>query len=48
MENFGNARVVRNLFEKTVVNVANRLAGLGEVSLEELVTIKKDDIPLRG
>ena len=47
-ENFGNARVVRNLFEKTVVNVANRLAGLGEVSLEELVTIKKDDIPLRG
>ncbi len=41
---FGNARFVRNLFEKTLEKQANRLAGLASVTKEILITIIRDDI----
>jgi len=42
--NFGNARYVRNLFEKTIQAQANRIAKSGKVSEEELVEITLSDI----
>ena len=43
--NFGNARYVRNLFERTIQAHANRLAQLkGEASVEDLTFIKREDI----
>lgn len=42
--NFGNARWVRNLFEKTLEIQANRLAPEGNISNESLTTITEDDI----
>lgn len=42
--NFGNARWVRNLFEKTLEIQANRLAPDGNISNESLTTITEDDI----
>ena len=44
--NFGNARDVRNLFEKIVANQADRVAGLEAPSDEDIVTITLED--LRG
>lgn len=41
---FGNARGVRNLFEKAVSRQANRLAALPNVSKEELVLLTKEDL----
>jgi type VII secretion ATPase EccA len=41
--NFGNARYVRNLFEKTIQAQANRLAKAGKVSDEQLVEITLAD-----
>ena len=42
--NFGNARYVRNLFEKTITNQANRLGGQKGLSLEQLSQITLEDI----
>ena len=42
--NFGNARYVRNLFEKTIQAQANRIAKAGKVSDEELVEITIADV----
>lgn len=41
---FGNARGVRNLFERILVCQANRLAALEQVSQEELMTIAAQDV----
>ena len=41
---FGNARGVRNLFERILVCQANRLAALEQVSREELMTIAAQDV----
>ncbi len=43
-KDFGNARYIRNLFEKTVEAQANRLASEPVVTKEILVEIKKEDI----
>ena len=43
-KDFGNARYVRNLFEKTVEAQANRLASLSEVNRDILTEIQIDDI----
>lgn len=42
--NFGNARYVRNVFEKTIQAQANRIARAGKLSDEELVEITLADI----
>lgn len=42
--NFGNARWVRNIFEKTLEIQANRLAAEGNISNEALITITENDI----
>lgn len=43
-KDFGNARYVRNLFEKTVEAQANRLASKTNLSKEELTQITKEDV----
>jgi len=43
-ENFGNARMVRNVFEKAIGVQADRLADLEEVSDEQLQIITKEDL----
>lgn len=43
-KDFGNARYVRNLFEKIVEAQANRLASKTKLTKEELTQITKDDI----
>ncbi|MEB3353067.1 MAG: AAA family ATPase, partial [Cyanobacteriota bacterium] len=43
---FGNAREVRNLFEKTLARQAARLAGLPSRTRQDLATITEDDLPL--
>ena len=45
-ENFGNARYVRNIFEKTFENQAIRLASLTNLSKEILSEINEMDIPI--
>ncbi|HEY9751010.1 MAG TPA: AAA family ATPase [Allocoleopsis sp.] len=47
-KNFGNARLVRNLFEKTVERQANRLIKLDQVSKELMMTILPEDLPETG
>jgi len=42
---FGNARLVRNLFEKTIERQANRLAVLSALPDEVLTTLLLEDIP---
>jgi SpoVK/Ycf46/Vps4 family AAA+-type ATPase len=42
---FGNARLARNLFEKTIEQQANRLAVLPSLTKEVLTTILPEDIP---
>lgn len=44
-ESFGNARVVRNLFEKCVQNQANRIIKLSRISKKTLKTFTEEDIP---
>lgn len=44
-ENFGNARVVRNLFEKCAQNQANRLINLSFINQEILKTFIEIDVP---
>ena len=43
-KNFGNARYVRNLFEKVVQNQANRLARMESINNDELSIITREDI----
>jgi hypothetical protein len=43
-EHFGNARVVRNLFEHVQQEQANRLSSVAEPTREELLTIESVDI----
>jgi hypothetical protein len=42
---FGNGRLVRNIFEKTLENQANRLAPLPDISPELIATIEEVDLP---
>ncbi|MBD2021114.1 AAA family ATPase [Leptolyngbya sp. FACHB-36] len=44
-ETFGNGRLVRNLFEKTIEQQANRLAVISTLTDEVLTTILPEDIP---
>ena len=44
-ESFGNARYVRNLFEKCVQNQANRVVSLKRISKIKLKTLEQQDIP---
>ena len=41
---FGNARGIRNLFEKIVINQANRLVRLFAPSREDLMKIQREDV----
>lgn len=43
-ENFANGREMRNMFEKAAQNQADRLAAGGDITVEELMTITKDDL----
>ncbi len=43
-ENFGNARDVRNIFERAVANHSNRIAELDSLTKDDLMTFKKEDI----
>jgi SpoVK/Ycf46/Vps4 family AAA+-type ATPase len=44
LENFANARDVRNLFEEIVTNQARRIAALEHPTHEEMMTITLDDL----
>ncbi|TDQ28492.1 AAA family ATPase [Tenacibaculum caenipelagi] len=44
-EHFGNARVVRNLFEKIIEYQANRVVGIAPITVDVLKTIIEEDIP---
>lgn len=44
-EGFGNARVIRNIFEKCVQNQANRIVKLSKINNEILKTLVEEDIP---
>ncbi|HYE32240.1 MAG TPA: AAA family ATPase [Methylomirabilota bacterium] len=44
-ENFANARAVRNLFEQTVQNHANRIAMAGSCDARDLITLSAVDLP---
>jgi hypothetical protein len=41
---FGNARGVRNTFEKLLTEQANRIAGMESVSRDDLMKITKADV----
>ena len=43
--NFGNARMVRNFFERTLARQADRVANQGAPTLEELASIVVHDLP---
>ncbi len=42
---FGNARLVRNIFEKTIERQANRLAVINDLTDDVLTTLLPEDIP---
>lgn len=44
-KNFGNARFVRNVFEKTIENQSLRLTSLSNISIDALSLIILEDIP---
>ncbi|MGD1912249.1 MAG: AAA family ATPase [Rivularia sp. (in: cyanobacteria)] len=44
-KNFGNGRLVRNIFDKTVEKQANRLVNISELTEETMMTIVPEDIP---
>ncbi len=44
MENFANARAVRNLFEEIITNQARRIAEMESPTLEDLKTLTNDDL----
>lgn len=41
----GNARYIRNLFEKMYLNMSHRAAEDGQIDLQEILTFKSNDIP---
>ena len=43
-ENFGNARDVRNLFERSIARQANRVAALETPTKDDLMTLTADDL----
>lgn len=43
-DEFGNARGIRNMFEKLVMNQANRLVEMDNPEKLDLITIKKEDV----
>jgi SpoVK/Ycf46/Vps4 family AAA+-type ATPase len=43
-KNFGNARFVRNIFEKSIANQASRLAAQANISKTDLQTLTAEDI----
>ena len=43
-EHFGNGRFVRNIFENSIRNLANRVAGVAPISKELLTTFESADI----
>jgi hypothetical protein len=45
---FGNGRAVRNLFEQAVRRMANRIAGMCEISQEALMLLEAADIAFEG
>ena len=45
-EHFGNGRLVRNLFEKAIRNLADRVVNVPELTPELLTTFQPDDIEL--
>lgn len=44
-DSFGNARVIRNLFEKCIQNQANRIVSLPEITATILKTLDEADVP---
>ncbi len=42
---FGNARVVRNLFEKIIEQQANRIVHIPKLTKEILMNLTEEDIP---
>jgi hypothetical protein len=44
-QNFGNARLVRNIFERALIRQADRLANDPYITRDELTTILADDLP---
>lgn len=46
-KNFGNARAVRNYFEQTLMNQANRLVAQNNVEKEDLCKLLYSDLPTR-
>lgn len=43
-EHFGNGRFVRNIFENSIRNLANRIAGVAPITKELLTTFEAEDI----
>jgi stage V sporulation protein K len=44
-KNFGNGRLVRNIFDKTIEKQANRLVEIHDTNKETIMTILPEDIP---
>ena len=42
--NFGNARYVRNMFEKSIQEQANRLSSVSNASKSQLTELTEEDI----
>jgi hypothetical protein len=45
-ERFGNARLVRNVFETAIRRLANRIAGVASLTKEMLTTLEPHDVAL--
>lgn len=45
-ERFGNARLVRNVFESTIRHLANRIASVSSLTKELLTTLEPDDVAM--
>ncbi|HTE44828.1 MAG TPA: hypothetical protein VK636_06255, partial [Gemmatimonadaceae bacterium] len=45
-DSFGNARLVRNLFEQSLALQANRLAAVANPSTEALCLLVAEDVPV--
>ena len=43
-KNFGNARGIRNLFERLVSNQANRIIGYASQSIKDITVITEEDV----
>jgi hypothetical protein len=47
-EKFGNGRLVRNVFERSIRRLATRLAGKPELTRELLTTLEPEDVVMEG